>query len=104
MGFLDHMDDASECGVLECLCRFDREHTVAVDRAGVDLRIGSLLDRHALAGDRRLVHRAGAGDDTSVKRNALTRLHDEVAARPGFGHRDLCFRSIRANNPHDGWR
>ena len=104
MGLFDHMDDAGERGVLDCLGRFDREHTVAVDRAGVDVRAGSLLDRHALAGDWRLVHRAGAGDDTSVKRNALARLHDEMVAKPGFGRRDFRFLSIRANNPHDGWR
>ncbi len=77
------------------LGRPDRQRAVAVDRAGKDLRAGLLLDRHALAGDRRLIDRAGARGDPAIERDALARWNDEAAAKPDFGHRHRGFRSVR---------
>src|SRR5690554_7160039 len=54
-------------------------------RSGEHLVAGSLLDRHRLAGDRRLVDLAPAGDDTPVERDQPGRSEEhtsELQSRP----------------------
>ena len=87
--FLDHAGDAGERGILSRLGALDLERAVAVDGAGEHLATRLLGDRHALAGDRRLVDRARTDDDAAVERDALARPDDEARADRRFRRRDL---------------
>jgi hypothetical protein len=78
MGILDHADDARQHGVPGRLGGLHGERSVAVDRAGVNLRAGHLLDWDALAGDGRLIDDAGAGNDPPIQRDALAGRNDET--------------------------
>ena len=58
----------------------DDQPAAGVDRRAGDLVAGLLLDRHGLAGQQRLVDRAGALLDDAVGGDLLARAHDEAVA------------------------
>ena len=96
---LDHADDARERRVLPDRDRLDDEAADAVQRPRGDAIALALDDRHALAGDKRLVGLALAGDDRPVDGKALARLDDDAIACAHLLDPDLGFPAVAL---HDG--
>ena len=62
------------------LRRTDDEHTALVDGARADRVALRLLARRVLAGEHRLVDGGDAGEDETVRRERLARLHQQLVA------------------------
>ena len=73
----DRLDDLAEGCAAADAGRRDLEHPRAVDGASEDGCARSLLHRHRLTSDRRLVHGRPASRHDSVHRNAGAGLHDD---------------------------
>ena len=85
----DEPDDVCQCRVARGFGSLYLKCAVAVNCAGVHVVIGVLGDRHAFAGDCRLVHAARSADDVPVERNAFTGLDDNVRPYRHIGNRYL---------------
>ena len=59
---------------------FELERSAAVDRSGVDFVARPLVDRQRLAGHRRFVDVAVAGDDRAVERHLVAGPDDDHVA------------------------
>ena len=77
---LDHGDDPGDHGVGGGPAHPYPQRTGAVEGPGEHLVAGVLRDRQRLAGDRGLIHVAGAGQHLPVRADALTRPHQDHLA------------------------
>ena len=76
-GFADHFYDLAEGRVLADAQRAAADIAGLVHGRGGDLIPLDLVDRDALAGQRRFIDRAAAPDDNAVNRDALARAHSK---------------------------
>lgn len=69
--------------------RLDFEHAVLADGAARNVGTGLLVDRQALAGQHRLIHRGLAGQDGSIDWDAGAGLDDDGVFDPDIFGGDL---------------
>ena len=77
---LHHADNAGEDGIGSNSGRAHAQQAVLVDGRTDHLVALTLLHRHALAGDHRLIDQRAAGEDHAVDGNLLAGPHDQIIA------------------------
>ncbi len=91
---LDQVNDARERRVAPPARDAHVERAASVDRPGKHLVARRLVGRQRLAGHRRLVDAARAGDDRAVERNLLAGTNDDHRADRHLVHADAPFAGI----------
>ena len=87
----NHILDPAQRGILSDFGNLQIDQTGQVLGTGEDVAAHILLHRQRFAGDRRLVDRALAGDNTSVHRKVFTRPHPDAVPDRQIGHLHLNF-------------
>ena len=89
LGFLNKSDDPGEGRVRAHLGRPHAQDASLHHGRREDSVAWRLVDRDALACDRRLIHRRPASDDLAIDRNSLAGPDDDHVSRPKFIGVDL---------------
>ena len=97
LGFRDDARDAGKCGVVTDTRGFDDERAGFSERADENFAAGSLGDRHAFAGDRRLVDAGGAGTHDAIGRDPFAGADDDDVTGFKFSGWDFNFGVAAAN-------
>jgi len=88
LGLFHHFDDARQRRILGELGDAHIQRALLVERPGEYLVADLLLDRHRLAGDRRLVDARPARDDLAIHRDTLAGPDQHDLADGELAHRD----------------
>jgi len=100
LGLFDQAADLPQRRLLPDPARDDLKRSKAVQRPGEDLIPSALVDRDALAGDRRLLDRTHTRPDLPVDRDPFARTYQHDITHPDLSQRDQRLAVLAANGDH----